>query len=72
MGLGRLLILGLLVWVGFVLWRRWQRAGRSASPPAATRVVKCIECGIYVPEADAVAQAGGFVCQAHRAQGRGD
>ena len=72
MGLGRLLVLGLLVWGGFVLWRRWQRGQARAAPPAATRVVKCIECGVYVPESEANAQARGFVCQAHRAQGRGD
>ncbi len=72
MGLGRVLILGLLGWVVFVLWRRWQRAARRPSPPATTRVVQCQACGVYVPESEAVAQAGGFVCQAHRAAGRGD
>ena len=67
MGLSRLLVVGLLVWCGFVLWRRWRRAtDRSAPPARATRIVKCSECGVYVPEAEAHAQADGFVCQAHR------
>ncbi len=57
MGLKNLIILGLLVWVGTVLWRRWKLASRR--PPAAShggRVVKCAECGVYVPEGETVAR----------------
>ncbi len=67
MGLKNLIILGLLVWVGSVLWRRWKLASRR--PPAAShggRVVKCAECGVYVPEGETVARGSDQrVCLTH-------
>ena len=51
MGLSRFLIIGLLVWVGLTLWRRAQ-VGRNQSPSERPvgRMVRCHECGVYLPE----------------------
>ena len=66
MGLSRLLFWGALIWVALILWRRW-RARSSRVPPQApaVRVVKCIQCGVYVPESEARASGQGFICASH-------
>ena len=68
MGLSRLLVVALLVWVVWSLWRRWRRAGaRSDAPVQQTvRIVKCAQCGVYLPEGDARALSdAGFECKSH-------
>jgi len=73
MGLKNLIILGLLIWAGAVLWRRWKLASRR--PPAAGhggRMVKCDECGVYVPEGETVARGADHrVCLTHSSRPRG-
>ena len=66
MGLSRLLFWGALIWVGLVLWRRWRAPSRRVPPAAPTvRVVKCSQCGVYVPESEARPAGQGFVCASH-------
>lgn len=68
MGLSRLLVVALLVWVVWSLWRRWRRAGARGDAPVqqAVRIVKCAQCGVYLPEGDARAlRDAGFECKSH-------
>jgi ribosomal protein S26 len=67
MGLKNLLVLALLAWVGLVLWRRVRRAaGRTGGTPPARRVVKCADCGVYVPEDETVSRGPDRrICASH-------
>jgi uncharacterized protein len=68
MGLSRLLVVALLVWVVWSLWRRWRRARArgDAQVRQAVRIVKCAQCGVYLPEGDARALGdAGFECKSH-------
>lgn len=68
MGLSRLVVVALLVWVAWSLWRRWRRAGKRGSTQVnhGGRIVKCGECGVYLPETEARALGtAGFVCRSH-------
>lgn len=57
MGLKNLLILALVAWAGVTLWRRLRgTARRPDGAPPARRMVKCAECGVYVPEDETVAR----------------
>lgn len=67
MGLKNLLIVVLVLWVGVVLWRRWQAAlrgrGRAGHPE---RMVRCEQCGVYLPLGEAVARGDErYVCASH-------
>lgn len=67
MGLKNLLIVALVVWVGVVLWRRLQaRRPPQTGAGAPERMVRCEECGVYLPLRDAVARgAGHYACTSH-------
>lgn len=68
MGLKNLLIVGLILWVGTVLWRRWQAAGRASrgTDPRAERMVRCEQCGVYLPVGEARTRGEErYVCASH-------
>ena len=52
MGIGRLLVVVLLVWAAFRLYRacRAPRAGGNA--PGRGKLVRCARCGVYLPLAE--------------------
>jgi uncharacterized protein len=68
------LLLGLALYVGFRLWRAGQRrdSGRTSSPDGTGEsMVRCEQCGLNVPQSEAVADAGRWYCsEAHRRLGR--
>ncbi|CAB1370406.1 PP0621 family protein [Denitratisoma oestradiolicum] len=49
--LGKWLVLILVVWLVYALWRRSLASGRRAGPAAPTgeAMVACSHCGLYVP-----------------------
>lgn len=67
MGFRNLLIVALLVWVGVILWRRLQaRRPPPSGPGAPERMVRCEECGVYLPQRDAVSRgAERYACTSH-------
>ena len=67
----KLLLLAAIVVVVFLLVRRlFAKSGAQAGDPPASsespeaKLVRCVECGAFVPKADAVAVPGGFRCGA--------
>ncbi len=74
MGLFRLILLFIIVWLVLGLIRRL-RAGPPASHPRSqprpTRMVRCDRCGVFVPEGEAVHAGGRVYCSpAHRDEDR--
>lgn len=67
------LLLGVGLYVGFRIWRAGQRRDRGAAPPSRTGepMVRCRQCGLNVPQSEAVADGDRWYCgEAHRALGR--
>lgn len=52
MGLTRVLLIAVVVWLVFVFLRR--QLGKKRPPPAQTQVklVRCARCGVYLPESE--------------------
>ncbi len=42
--------------------KRKARAPRQAPAPPAAAMVRCVECGVFLPQADARPVPQGFVC----------
>lgn len=51
MGLTRILIIALGVWLLIMFLRRARRRRPTTSAEAA-KLVRCAQCGVYLPEAD--------------------
>ena len=65
----------LLLAGAYVLWRFWFRRETDAPvPPSADSgesMVRCAQCGVYLPETDALAADGRHYCnEAHRRAAR--
>lgn len=53
----------LLLLVGYLVWRALSRIPAKPQRPAAgERVVPCAQCGLNLPESEAIAEEGGFFC----------
>jgi uncharacterized protein len=67
-GLGRILVLVALIFVGLLLFRSLvgggarRRSSRSAKPPVSEKVLACRVCGLHVPESEGVMSADRFYC----------
>lgn len=68
--MSRFFILGLLIFlVVYLLKRNWQppQQKKPEAPPANEKMVKCANCGVYVPISEAIAVHGQFYCcDAHK------
>lgn len=73
-GLIRLILILLLVWVAWRLLKQTllsgpgqgSSEGKEGSSNSATRMVKCEQCGVHLPEAEAVREEQNFFCgQSH-------
>ncbi len=66
----------LLAWLVWHLLRRWQdKSPTAAAEKEAERMVRCLACGLNLPESEAIADRNGFYCSAaHQksAAGQGD
>ena len=67
MGFKNLLVIGLLVWVGMMVWRRWKAATRRPREDAyGGRMVRCEDCGVYLPAGEAVQRSPEhYACATH-------
>lgn len=66
MNLIRLLVIVAIVWLAFVLFKRWlagknqPRSGPDGKPQE--RMVKCAYCGVHVPESQALRRGEQTFC----------
>ena len=73
MGVGRLIVIGLVVWMGLRWWRS-RRAAASDAPDTrhGGRMVACETCGVFVPETEASRTTrNAWRCSQHRHVGAG-
>ena len=70
MGLSRLLIVIILVFAGFWLWRRLTRKRDDGKAQHTTLpMVRCVHCGVHVPQEQALQAEGRWYCsRAHLKQ----
>jgi len=72
MNLFRLLAFALLIWIAWFMLRNYlakqKKAGEgSTAKRIPGKIVKCHECEVHLPEADAVREGDEWFCsQAHR------
>lgn len=70
MGLFRLIVVAAIVWLVLSLLKRWLAETPAADKPEPGRsqpMVKCAQCGLYIPEADAICEGEHCFCSAaHR------
>ena len=72
--MSRIIFLIVLLVVGFLLLKSWQRrqslqqhkktAGKMTNN---TRMVRCLQCGLHVPEHEAISQGGKHFCSLEHA-----
>lgn len=72
MNLIRLAAIAAAVWLAlYVLRRLFHRPASDTTPRSgsAENMVRCAQCGLHLPEAEAIAHEGRhFCCEAHRRQ----
>lgn len=64
MGITKLIVLGLLIWVGFRIYRLFQRRQSQQAQPKqiSGNLVQCAACGVHLPKETAQAENGRFYC----------
>ncbi|MEB4591023.1 PP0621 family protein [Candidatus Thiothrix sp. Deng01] len=73
--MSRILFILVLLVVGFLLLKSWQRKQRldqhdqqtSGKTTNNTRMVRCLQCGLHVPEQEAISQGGKHFCSLEHA-----
>jgi len=78
MGMGRILFIIVLLVVGYLLIKSWQRKLDEAKTSnkkkgfgrlvKKSQMVKCEQCELHVPEAEAVSHGGKHFCSLEHAQ----
>lgn len=66
MGIVKIIILGLLIWLGFRLYHAIQHRKSLASEPKPKQIygdlVQCAACGIHLPKNEAQIENGSYYC----------
>jgi uncharacterized protein len=59
----KLIIIGLIVWFGFSIWRKFnQPQDSSTTQPTTKKMLSCSVCKIHIPENEMIIQDGKFFC----------
>ena len=74
--MSRIIFILVLLVVGLLLLKSWQRKQSlkqqhkqsSGEIQNNTRMVRCLECGLHVPEGEAISQGGKHFCSLDHAQ----
>lgn len=72
--LTRIILTGIVIALVIMFYRKLQRAKRPKAPPAAAPPMKkCAQCGVHLPEVDAIHVGDHFYCsEQHRLQHQQD
>lgn len=63
MGLIRIIIIALIIYLVIQIFRRWVANKKTAAPHLEeTKMVRCKVCQLHIPENEALQQAGEFYC----------
>ena len=59
-----IVVIGIVVWFMIKGLGKPRRGARPDAPPAAKSddIVKCSECGVHIPKAEAALQGGAYRC----------
>ena len=73
----KLLILAIIVWLLYLILKRYTRSLRKGSPSSqnadASLMVQCRHCGLHVPKADSIVTGDDYYCcEEHRRQATPD
>jgi len=66
----KLLIWIVIAWLAYTAWKNYthrQRAAASPAPQEPEQMVACAHCGVYLPRAEVVQEAGSHYCSAEHA-----
>lgn len=63
MGIVKLIIIVLIVWLGFSIWRKFRQVKNDDIPQPSTRkILSCSVCKMHIPESEAIVQNGKAFC----------
>jgi uncharacterized protein len=63
MGIFKLIIIVLVIWLGISLWRQFRKTPDSNIPqPSASKMLSCSVCKTHIPENEAIIQNGEVFC----------
>jgi len=63
MGIVKLLIFALVVWLGFIAFKKFRRAPSSVdSHTSAHKMLSCSKCKTHIPENEAIIHNGKVYC----------
>jgi len=63
MGIIKLIIVVLVVWLGFILFKKFRKNPSSTvSQPSDSKMVSCHVCKTHIPENEAIIQNGKAYC----------
>ena len=65
MGLGRLLTILILVWLGYLVYRRFISTSskhKKSGTRSVEKTVRCAHCQLHIPEQEALSRNGRYYC----------
>lgn len=71
--LGKILLLGLALWLILTLLKQYRRGIDAPKPaqPESQDMVQCTTCGVHLPKAESIEQNGKYYCCAEHNQQTG-
>ena len=68
MGITRLIIIGLLIWLAWMMYRRFiqyqntKQQSTKTSQESVSNIKKCAVCGVHVPQIEAIKKGDRYYC----------
>jgi uncharacterized protein len=63
MGIIKLIIIVLIIWLGISVWRKFRKTtDNNLSQPSTSKMLSCSVCKTHIPENEAILQDGKVYC----------